>query len=249
MKGIPLMPIAALLFQIGGVPVVAQEVVILKGDDIGRSRLNVGAYIEVTYYSTKGQKETANGYVEVIEDDTLTMGQGFWRERIAYRDIISLATSGLPIAPGARVRLTVPTVVGSRLSGTLVAWDVEKLVVQRGEGDSVLIARTAVTRLEVSRGRRSRDKEGAGIGFLVGASAGVILGVIIEKKFSFGVWGMEEERPRSGGHPRLVLGVVVGTLGAVVGAVVGSHKEKRRPSGVELSRSTVAASSSASQSQ
>jgi len=77
---------------------------------------------------------------------------------------------------GPRVRLTAPSVSGKRLVGTVVGLDEVALTLQRhGVTDTMLVPRAAITRLEISRGRR-RSK-GALIGAVVGLGSGVALGL------------------------------------------------------------------------
>jgi hypothetical protein len=77
---------------------------------------------------------------------------------------------------GTRVRVhasgaTIP------LTGT-VAWrDATHLAVRRASGDTAIVAVSALTRVDVSRGRQSNVLRGARTGALVGAGAGLVLGL------------------------------------------------------------------------
>lgn len=81
------------------------------------------------------------------------------------------------VEPGARLRVTVDSGPPKRLIGVLVAQQPDSLWLQRG-GDSppLAVPRFRVIRLEVSRGRRSYWRLGAGLGFLVGAGVGALIG-------------------------------------------------------------------------
>ncbi len=80
------------------------------------------------------------------------------------------------LEPGARVRLYAPS-LGGRLTGTLVAWESDTLVVRvdgEAEGLGLVVPADSVTRLDVSRGKRPMTLEGAGVGMLGGALLALI---------------------------------------------------------------------------
>ena len=72
------------------------------------------------------------------------------------------------------MRVTAPAFVDRRLVGRLVAANDGSLTVAL-DNKTVVVPRQALTRLEVSR-RPGRKARGAGIGFLVGAASGALLG-------------------------------------------------------------------------
>jgi hypothetical protein len=83
-------------------------------------------------------------------------------------------TNGL--SPGARVRLTAPSVSGKRLVGTLRNLDdVTLTFLPRGAAETMQVPRSAITGLEVGRG--SRRRKGAIIGAVAGLVSGVALGL------------------------------------------------------------------------
>ena len=83
-------------------------------------------------------------------------------------------TNGL--SPGARVRLTAPSVSGKRLVGTLRSLDdVTLTFLPRGATETMQVPRSAITGLEVGRG--SRRRKGAIIGAVAGLASGVVLGL------------------------------------------------------------------------
>src|SRR5438128_7822577 len=72
------------------------------------------------------------------------------------------------LEPGARVRLEVSSL--GRITGTLVAWEPDTLVVRedgQAEGLRLIILADSVSRIDVRRERRM-TLEGAGVGLLVG---------------------------------------------------------------------------------
>lgn len=90
---------------------------------------------------------------------------------------VARADEPAPVAAGARVRLTAPSVSGKRLVGTLVGLDDTTLTLQRQGGKETLqVPRGAITTTEVSW-RRSRKGKGAAIGALVGLGAAVAIGL------------------------------------------------------------------------
>lgn len=86
------------------------------------------------------------------------------------------------IGVGARVRVTAPAISISKTVGTLVAWNVDTLLLQAENpafSNPLAIPLASITRFEVNRGKGSRKEsalKGAVIGFFViGVSAAVVL--------------------------------------------------------------------------
>ena len=78
------------------------------------------------------------------------------------------------IKVGARVRLTAPPTASRPLVGTIESLSPETIGVRvKGQADRIAVARSAITRLEMSRGR------GTGKGMAVGAAAGAALGSVV----------------------------------------------------------------------
>jgi len=94
MKQIIPILIVALLFCIDYAPCAAQEGVPLKGREIDRSKLKLGEFVEVVYYSKKGKETKAEGYIKAVKDSVFTIGRGLWKERVNHRDVISLGLAG-----------------------------------------------------------------------------------------------------------------------------------------------------------
>jgi len=134
--------------------------------------------------------------------------------------ILALASQARPVvAPGDRVRVTTED---WELVGTLLAQGDDSLRLQViGEVTPVSVARSAIKRLEISRGSHSSTGSGA----LIGLGAGVLAG---------GALGAEANSPCDpevfGCGPGLVVGggLLVGAIGAGIGAVIGSlsHSEQ-----------------------
>jgi len=77
----------------------------------------------------------------------------------------------LRVQPGDRVRVTAPTAADKRLVGRAVAVEPAALTLDLDHGGRVAVPTQAITKLELSRGERSKAREGAlwGAGFgLVG---------------------------------------------------------------------------------
>ncbi len=148
------------------------------------------------------------------------------------------AQSPASLSPGSRVRLLASGMSPRPLIGTILRGDETTVEIQGAEQkDPVVVRRDAITRLEVSLGRRSRGR-GAGIGALVGFGIGVIPALMPEHK--------EECGPNAGLFCGLVIitrtqvGLVFGGIGAGVGALIGAavppgEKWKAVSSGLRVS--------------
>ena len=72
--------------------------VVLKAGEIDSSKVTVGAYAEVIYgkgerdqVSRKWEKlDTVRGYIKAVDRESLTIGRGFWKERIVFERIQKL---------------------------------------------------------------------------------------------------------------------------------------------------------------
>ena len=138
--------------------------------------------------------------------------------------------------PGERVRLTITSASSRRLVGTFLDQDADSVRVQLpGQAVPVSVARSAATRLEVSRGHRRATINGAGIGAGLGAIGG----------FVFSGLAASESRPC--GSPDLVGvcltdwygrafrgGLIGGAVGALIGAALGYSVRTEAWAGVSL---------------
>jgi hypothetical protein len=141
--------------------------------------------------------------------------------------LVTISSQELPpLKPGDRIRATAPTLSPSPLVGTVVAFEANSLMVQRGTGTRRL-SLASLTRLEMSQGRRSHAALGAGIGLLVGAGVGAVIGsgckaIIVPVS--------------SEGGCIAVGAAVIGGAGALVGAVTGALVRTERWAEVPLDR-------------
>ena len=141
--------------------------------------------------------------------------------------LVTISSQELPpLKPGDRIRATAPTLSPSPLVGTVVAFEANSLMVQRGTGTRRL-SLASLTRLEMSQGRRSHAALGAGVGLLVGAGVGAVIGsgckaIIVPVS--------------SEGGCIAVGAAVIGGAGALVGAVTGALVRTERWAEVPLDR-------------
>ncbi|HEX8694593.1 MAG TPA: hypothetical protein VF746_19370 [Longimicrobium sp.] len=126
------------------------------------------------------------------------------------------------LAPGTRVRVTAPIASrNSRFVGTVAAADSARLTVrldpavrQAVPGDSVVIPRALIRRVEVSLGRSvARRSHAAATGAVAGAFVGVGLGLVLAERHND-----NEEQTL---HNPWETASVTGPLGAAAGAAVG----------------------------
>jgi hypothetical protein len=118
---------------------------------------------------------------------------------------------------GTRVRVFAPSIDRRGLVGNLVALARDTLaILPSGRPDTVLVAFPDITRLEESVRQHSRTLEFAGIGLLVGAAGGAIMG--LARGADDPTWW---ERSNSG--EARINAVGFGIVGAIVGAVIGSN--------------------------
>ena len=133
-----------------------------------------------------------------------------------------------PVKVGDRVRVTAPGV--RRREGTVQLLTTDSLVMRPGYGAwPVAIPLASVTRLEVSRGQKSRMGLGAGIGLLGGGSLGYL---ISSGRIGARCSGSSFLVPSPEACIQLatVGGAVVGTLiGLVVGAVFTTYRWEEVP--------------------
>ena len=136
--------------------------------------------------------------------------------------ILALASQRRPVvAPGDRVRVTTED---WELVGTLLAQGDDSLRLQViGEVTPVSVARSAIKRLEISRGSHSKAGADALIGLGAGALVGGAVGAVAGSDLA-------NECPGNDcGHGLVVFGgLLVGVFGAGVGAVIGSFSHSER---------------------
>ena len=145
------------------------------------------------------------------------------------------------VAPGARVRITAPYL--DREIGTLIALTADTLLARGPRGDTLAVPVAAISRLEVSRGRRKHTWRGAGIGLLVGTAAGAAISAATYHESdrscpatdSFCGFDVSPDR----GETVIAGAVLGGALGAAVGGVVGASRRKEAWRVVPLDRPRV----------
>jgi hypothetical protein len=143
---------------------------------------------------------------------------------LALMTLVAPVSSGaqdtLPLAPGARVRVSAPDLIGpGALIATVVAMRRDTLVLRTATGDAPpwTLPLERAEWLEVSRGRRGRGGQGALIGLLTGVAVGGLLGAALSGG---------EDNPLQGAAVGIAVGG--GLVGFVVGGVIGSKSRGER---------------------
>jgi hypothetical protein len=122
------------------------------------------------------------------------------------------------IQPGARVRVS--TVGAGTVTGRVVAVQGDSLQLTRDRSvDTLRLAGSQLTSLEVSVGRHKRRWRGAGLGFLGGAALGAVLGAATYRKPDCS--GDAYFCDLGPGFDATFGAVLLGGAGAVVGAIAG----------------------------
>lgn len=142
------------------------------------------------------------------------------------------------LTPGARVRLDAPS-LGGRMTGTLVEWVPDTLVVSV-DGDApglgLIVPVDSVTRLDVWRERRM-TLEGLGLGLLAGTLLAVVASPDCVDEYG------ESTLPACLAYkvsPRFDTRIaVLAGVGALVGVMVGSETKRRTWAPVSLERLAV----------
>ena len=140
------------------------------------------------------------------------------------------------VAPGTRVRVTVPG--QARRVGTVVALTGDTLVARWERGEPRGVPLSQLSRLEVSRGLHERPWRGAGIGLALGATVGVVIGAATYEGCEGRANCMELGGP---GTNAVAAGLVIGTGGAVVGGLLGAVRRTEKWQTVGLERVRVGA--------
>lgn len=134
------------------------------------------------------------------------------------------------LRPGARLRISSPELAMHDMIVGMVATSSDTLLVEhiqpamsggRVQQDTVVsaVSIASITKLEVSQGLRSNRDRGARTGALIGAGAGLLVG-ITAAGFDYGGWW-------DPGAEVIPATIVIGAAwGAVVGLVVGSLSQR-----------------------
>ncbi len=160
---------------------------------------------------------------------------------VAILAFVPLASATAQVRPGARVRVTghfcqpsYSNCVGGRPEhrvGTFVAWKADTLVVH-SNGDTLSVPASLVTRLDVSRGRKTNTGKGSGIGLLVGVVVGAIIGYAsyeecVPRGWFSCIGAVDPELYALGGG--IVGGLVGGGVGALIGALIRTDRWQEVP--------------------
>ena len=162
--------IVVLLNQITTGPCLAATAGILTGDRLGPDHLKVGQMVEVVYRDRTGERQTAEGRIKAVYEDSFVIGKGLWKEGIAYQDVISLQHPDARDLTGARVRISTPR----QVVGTLVSTTHDALTLMPENGNQMEIPWPSIARLEVWH-KTNRGALGATIGLLVGTLGGALV--------------------------------------------------------------------------
>lgn len=142
-----------------------------------------------------------------------------------------LAQQNPPVAPGDRVRVSAPSIGIERLVATVLVLKPDTVVVRNREPLALPIA--SLTKLDVSRDRKSRARFGMIIGFWVGAAAGAVIAGSLENT---------EDSEFPDVNPDETVGALLGgallggLAGAGLGALVGSTIKTDRWEPVPIDR-------------
>jgi hypothetical protein len=127
-------------------------------------------------------------------------------------------TVAASVQPGARIRVSAPG--AGTLTGRVVSVEGDSLRVARDRSaDTLRIAQSQLTSLDVSVGRHKRRWRGAGLGFLGGAALGAVVGAATYKKPDCS--GEAYFCDLGQGFDATFGAALLGGVGAVVGAIIG----------------------------
>ena len=132
--------------------------------------------------------------------------------------------ASIVVASGARVRVTTPGT--GRVVGTLVSSTPDSLQIAVANGSSIAFPASSVSLLELSAGVQRRGWKGAGIGLLVGAGVGGVVGLATYRRTECDEPVLEllvcSFVDRTSREVTVIAdAAMVGTLGAIAGALIG----------------------------
>jgi hypothetical protein len=156
------------------------------------------------------------------------------RRRLAWPAFAALALA-LAAAPahaqlaeltaGTKVRVRAPSAVAGRLTGIVLTRGADSVTMSRENATPVTLPLSALTTLEISRGKS--HGRGAWKGALWGGGIMFGLGLVVPAEECTGV-GASRSCTRLSRGESAVFGAVGGaTIGAVIGAIVGSERWER----------------------
>lgn len=121
-------------------------------------------------------------------------------------------TQQLPLQPGQRVRVTVPSLGVSKQDARFERLNGDTLVVS-----SASYALSDVTRFEVWRGRRSAARKGSLFGFVGGAAVGALIGFAMGESEGFCAFAC------TAGQKAALGALIGGPTGALSGLLIGAQ--------------------------
>lgn len=142
-----------------------------------------------------------------------------------------------PVVAGDRVRVSAPTLSLDQQVGTIVEMSANNWTLQYGKLDQTLsLSIGSLTKLEVSRGKKSNVLKGALGGFAVGVPAGAVIGLLGTTKDS-PPGSTEAKFCDEGTLTCMALwGVAFGAVGGLVGLGIGAISRTDRWEEVPLER-------------
>lgn len=129
------------------------------------------------------------------------------------------------VAEGTRVRVAAAH-RGDAITGVVVRHSSDSLILRSDKDSGTVALPTAqLSRLEVSRGRRTQKVRGAGIGFLSGAVIGALVGLATyeDPSCSGEAWVCLDFGPQ---FDAAVGATLLGGVGALVGTMMGSRERE-----------------------
>jgi len=128
-----------------------------------------------------------------------------------------VAQAALSIEEGSRVRVTAPSLGLNEAVGTVQGATSEALVVQLEYPRRVVtVDRADITGMDVSVAQERKLRKSLGVGMLIGAGSGVVIGLASgDDEGTFLAFSAEEKAMAAG----LGLGLVGGAVGLIVGAI------------------------------
>ena len=186
-------------------------------------------------------RRCAGAAVRVLAVVALAHGAVAGAPRRAPAQTVRDGTS-VVVAPGARVRVSTPA--AGRIVGTLLRASTDSVIIGVASGSSVAFPAAGVSQLELSAGVQRHGWKGAGIGLLVGAGVGGVIGLATYRRtecdepiLDLFVCSFVDRTSRD--VTVIADAAMVGTLGAVAGALIGHAAREswvRVPLGREGSR-------------
>jgi hypothetical protein len=129
-----------------------------------------------------------------------------------------------PLTPGLRVRVLSPELSWRPKIGSVVSSTSDTLVFAPAkESFTTALSTPKIARIEVAQGMHTRKLQGAILGFLAGAGAGLVIGSATYKppKCDPNVWCMD----MFGEAGNTMVGAVLGgLLGTITGVMIGSRE-------------------------